>query len=105
MGLQQVWLFDESDLDLERGAERCQSGECDEVRDRHRQPRCGGEHRGEDGVACPSERSDGDEVGALGGVDADPPRLAHRPLGDDGEHDAEDGHGDSRHMEPGAVEH
>jgi len=104
VGVDEVWLLDESDLDLEGGDERCEADETDYVGDHHGESGGRDEHGGEDRVSCEAEGPVGDEVGAFVGVDADSPRCAHRVLGGDGERDAGDGHDDPGDVQPCGVE-
>ena len=52
VGADEVWLFDESDLDLEGSDEPREANEADDVGDHHCESRGRDEHGGEDRVSC-----------------------------------------------------
>ena len=91
MGGAQVRLFDASDLCLERNLEAHEPDQGQDVRNHQRQPEGGDEHRREDRVPHDPERAVVDELRLLVGVHPDAPRVAHRQLGQQGEHDPEQG--------------
>jgi hypothetical protein len=94
VGLLQVGLFDDPDLEVERDEEQHEPGERDDVGHHEREPEAGERHRSEDRGADQCERAGGDQVGALGLVQSDAPVGAHRHLGEEGgEHSGDGEHG------------
>jgi hypothetical protein len=83
-------------VQLERHGQKDRSGDRQEVRGEQEDACEGGDHRREDRVARERERAVGDQRGPLGGVDADPPSVAHRELREHRHRDTCGGERDSK---------
>ncbi|GAA46117.1 hypothetical protein NCGM2209_2748 [Mycobacterium tuberculosis NCGM2209] len=79
---QQVGFFDAADMHLERGNEQDKPGEGNEIRSHQQQPEAKRHHGRVDGVTHPFKRAGAHQSGVLLLVHPDPPRIAHRKLGE-----------------------